>query len=413
MCILASPALGPGVAVERRRVAAPVAAATARAPGRHGVRAAPGGAAHGAARPGDFVGGAWGGAGARGPASDGGGGGVRGQRARAAQGPPHVPPPLLLGEPRPRAPAAPPSRGGGGDKTPRASSASPGSTSPTSSRQRPRPGSPGAAVATRPLCCSSPPPLASAPVAGDTRGATRAGLTRQRGGCSAGLARPRGPSRARGAPQRRRRRRPTCSPLASSSTGWFSPTPRPPCPGPSPCSPFSTATSGAPLEPTPAAAPSLRALFAAAFCCGRSASQADVCSPRRSHARPYCGPHVCCCRHYCCRHFCCRPCRCGCRQRPTREPPGSGPPPAPAAAADAILHPYFTANFSDRLVASGDLLRQDEKLEALRALIRQVPRGGNGRPSFFHLTKAFAKCLTRALGLPPAGFRGACALCGS
>ena len=43
MCILASPALGPGVAVERRRVAAPVAAATARAPGRHGVRAAPGG----------------------------------------------------------------------------------------------------------------------------------------------------------------------------------------------------------------------------------------------------------------------------------------------------------------------------------------------------------------------------------
>lgn len=83
------------------------------------------------------------------------------------------------------------------------------------------------------------------------------------------------------------------------------------------------------------------------------------------------------------------------------------------AAADAILHPYFTANFSDRLVASGDLLRQDEKLEALRALIRQVPRGGNGRPSFFHLTKAFAKCLTRALGRPPAGFRGACALCGS
>ena len=47
----------------------------------------------------------------------------------------------------------------------------------------------------------------------------------------------------------------------------------------------------------------------------------------------------------------------------------------PAAAADAILHPYFTANFSDRLVVSGDLLRQDEKLEALRALIRQVPRG--------------------------------------
>ena len=42
----------------------------------------------------------------------------------------------------------------------------------------------------------------------------------------------------------------------------------------------------------------------------------------------------------------------------------------PAAAEDAILHPYFTANFSDRLVASGDLLRQDEKLGALRALIR-------------------------------------------
>ena len=45
------------------------------------------------------------------------------------------------------------------------------------------------------------------------------------------------------------------------------------------------------------------------------------------------------------------------------------------AAANTILHPYFTANISDRLVASGDLLRQDEKLEALRALIRQVPRG--------------------------------------
>ena len=44
-------------------------------------------------------------------------------------------------------------------------------------------------------------------------------------------------------------------------------------------------------------------------------------------------------------------------------------------AADAILHPYFTANFSDRLVASGDLLRHDEKLEAMRALIRQVPKG--------------------------------------
>ena len=108
MCILASPALGPGVAVERRRVAAPVAAATARAPGRHGVRAAPGGAAHGAARPGDFVGGAWGGAGARGPASDGGGGGVRGQRARAAVGPPDVPYLLLPGVPRPRAPGSAP-----------------------------------------------------------------------------------------------------------------------------------------------------------------------------------------------------------------------------------------------------------------------------------------------------------------
>ena len=47
----------------------------------------------------------------------------------------------------------------------------------------------------------------------------------------------------------------------------------------------------------------------------------------------------------------------------------------PAAAADAILHPHCTANFSDRLVASGHLLRQDEKPEALRALIRQVPRG--------------------------------------
>ena len=30
----------------------------------------------------------------------------------------HVPPLLLMGVPRPRAPAAPPSRGGGGDKTP-------------------------------------------------------------------------------------------------------------------------------------------------------------------------------------------------------------------------------------------------------------------------------------------------------
>lgn len=33
---------------------------------------------------------------------------------------------------------------------------------------------------------------------------------------------------------------------------------------------------------------------------------------------------------------------------------------------------YFTASFSDRLVASGDLLRQDEKLEAVRALVKQV-----------------------------------------
>jgi len=41
-------------------------------------------------------------------------------------------------------------------------------------------------------------------------------------------------------------------------------------------------------------------------------------------------------------------------------------------AADAMLHGYFTASFSDRLVASGDLLRQDEKLEAVRALVKQV-----------------------------------------
>jgi len=42
------------------------------------------------------------------------------------------------------------------------------------------------------------------------------------------------------------------------------------------------------------------------------------------------------------------------------------------SAADAMLHGYFTASFSDRLVASGDLLRQDEKLEAVRALVKQV-----------------------------------------
>jgi hypothetical protein len=41
-------------------------------------------------------------------------------------------------------------------------------------------------------------------------------------------------------------------------------------------------------------------------------------------------------------------------------------------ASDAILHAYFTASFCDRLVASGDLLRQDEKLEAVRALMKQV-----------------------------------------
>jgi len=42
------------------------------------------------------------------------------------------------------------------------------------------------------------------------------------------------------------------------------------------------------------------------------------------------------------------------------------------SASDAILHPYLTASFSDRLVASGELLHQDEKLEAVRALIKQV-----------------------------------------
>lgn len=42
------------------------------------------------------------------------------------------------------------------------------------------------------------------------------------------------------------------------------------------------------------------------------------------------------------------------------------------SAADVLLHPYFTASFSDRLVASGEILRQDDKLEAVRALIRQV-----------------------------------------
>ena len=166
MCILASPALGPGVAVERRRVAAPVAAATARAPGRHGVRAAPGGAAHGAARPGDFVGGAWGGAGARGPASDGGGGGVRGQRARAAQGPPHVPPLLLLGVPRPRAPGSAPVPGRRRRQDPTCLLRFSREYLARKLQQRPRPGSPGAAVATRPPCCSSPPPLAPAPAFG-------------------------------------------------------------------------------------------------------------------------------------------------------------------------------------------------------------------------------------------------------
>jgi hypothetical protein len=47
--------------------------------------------------------------------------------------------------------------------------------------------------------------------------------------------------------------------------------------------------------------------------------------------------------------------------------PGARP-----SAADAMLHGYFTASFSDRLVASGDLLRQDDKLEAVRALVTQV-----------------------------------------
>ena len=59
-------------------------------------------------------------------------------------------------------------------------------------------------------------------------------------------------------------------------------------------------------------------------------------------------------------------CHCGCRQGLLKVESRL----RPAADASAILHPYFTANFSDRLVASGDLLRQDEK-----PLIRQVPRG--------------------------------------
>jgi serine/threonine protein kinase len=42
------------------------------------------------------------------------------------------------------------------------------------------------------------------------------------------------------------------------------------------------------------------------------------------------------------------------------------------SASDAILHPYLTASFSDRLVASGELLHQDEKLEAVRSLIKKV-----------------------------------------
>ena len=42
------------------------------------------------------------------------------------------------------------------------------------------------------------------------------------------------------------------------------------------------------------------------------------------------------------------------------------------SASDALVHPFFTTSFSDRLVASGEILRQDDKLEAVRALIKQV-----------------------------------------
>jgi len=48
-------------------------------------------------------------------------------------------------------------------------------------------------------------------------------------------------------------------------------------------------------------------------------------------------------------------------------------------ASEAMLHPYFTASYSDRLIASGDLLRQNEKLEAVRSLIRQVRRDHSNR----------------------------------
>lgn len=42
------------------------------------------------------------------------------------------------------------------------------------------------------------------------------------------------------------------------------------------------------------------------------------------------------------------------------------------SAADALLHPYFQNSYMDRYIAGGDIVGQNEKLEALRDLLRQV-----------------------------------------
>lgn len=51
------------------------------------------------------------------------------------------------------------------------------------------------------------------------------------------------------------------------------------------------------------------------------------------------------------------------------------------SAADALLHPYFQNSYMDRYIAGGDLVDPNEKLEALRNLIRQVQSELRSLPS--------------------------------
>jgi len=51
------------------------------------------------------------------------------------------------------------------------------------------------------------------------------------------------------------------------------------------------------------------------------------------------------------------------------------------SAADAILHPYFQNSYMDRFIAGGDLIGQNEKLEAVRDLLRRVRSEMRGLPN--------------------------------